>query len=498
MNRKRKKRRIRRVAHFFNSCLSPMALVLPPHSMTTSILLRSPSHLSPFPSPSPSSVSTPLPALQTDLSSSSSSSASGSCLDLHRSASTPSTRRIRFAPLPEPRRDLLFEPHDPSDDDPQVETKPATQTLPPPNDLPDGFVALSPSVSPVSTLSSARSTPTIRISPYAASNTQKFFRPFSFLRPSRSSSPCQSPPSQSAPLPSSRNPAPSSSSLPNSPSFQSVKLSRFSAEDILTLGTKSLFRARSGSASSTRPPRSSSPPPKSSDPSRFLHRSSTTSGPGITLGTGKRDGGEGSSQSHDTAAIAGSGPKKRRASSSALTPGAGGGRHACSVKMHPNNTTPRPSTAPSSPIAAPKKHVKMLNGRIYGAKRYAGEYMRLAQSCTSPTYQLQLKLLQIPLPMSAMSPNSSNGATAEWVVSMPLQVLRMTCGKGYRGVSAVVRCLQVLRLVHLPNQLIQLLERLLLVVGGAVEHARLRRLPVGKCQTIFLNVAWAMFPLVVG
>jgi hypothetical protein len=86
---------------------------------------------------------------------------------------------------------------------------------------------------------------------------------------------------------------------------------------------------------------------------------------------GKRDWGEGSSQSHDITAIAGSGPKKRRASSSAFTPGAGGGRHTSSAKMLPDDPAVRPSTAPNSLLAPPKKHVKMLNGRVYGAKRYA-------------------------------------------------------------------------------------------------------------------------------
>lgn len=90
----------------------------------------------------------------------------------------------------------------------------------------------------------------------------------------------------------------------------------------------------------------------------------------MKLGSGKRDPGEGTSQPHSTTAIAGSGPKKRRASSSALTPGAGGGRHPA-VKMTLNS---RPSTAPSSPSANPKGHVKMLNGRVYGARRYAGEH----------------------------------------------------------------------------------------------------------------------------
>ena len=350
-----------------------LSLVMTLQPMTTSILLHSPS-------PSPSPVSTPLPALQMDLSSSSSSSASGSCPDLHPSSSAPSSRRIRFAPLPDPRRDLLFD--DPSADDPQPDSKPSPEAPPAPSDLPDGFVTLLPSVSPVSTLSSACSTPTIRISPNAPSkNTRKSgikrFRPFSFLRNSHSSSPSQPslPPSHS--LPDARNLSRSASSLPSSPTPLSTMLPRFSAEDILS-GTKSLFRSRSGSASSTRSSRSSSPPPKSSDPSKSLQRSASTgSGPGMTLGSGKRDWGEGSSQSHTTFAIAGSGPKKRRASSSALTPGAGGGRHACSVKSIPNEP-PRASTAPSSPTGFPKKHVKMLNGRIYGGKRYAGEYMHLS------------------------------------------------------------------------------------------------------------------------
>ena len=98
---------------------------------------------------------------------------------------------------------------------------------------------------------------------------------------------------------------------------------------------------------------------------------------------GKRDWGQGSTQSRDPAAMAGSGTKKRRASSSALTPGAGGGRHTASVKMPSNDIPARPSTAPSSPLARPRKHVKMLNGRVYGAKRYAGQYTRLTRFLTA-------------------------------------------------------------------------------------------------------------------
>ena len=350
--------------------------------MTTSILLRSPSH--PSPSPSPSPASTPLPALQTDLSSSSSSSTSGSCLDLHHT-SAPSTRRIRFAPLPDPRRDL-FDIADPLFDDPQSDAKPSQQTVPAPNDLPDGAVALSPSVSPVSTLSSARSTPTIRTSPdvppgSTAKSNLKLLRPFSFLRRAHSSSPSRSPLSQCASLPDSRDPSPSplarsSSSVPSSPSFRSAKLHRISTEDILTLGAKSFFRARSGSPSITRLPRTSSPPPKPLDPTQSLHRSASTgSGPGMKLGNGTRDWGENPSQPHNTPAVAGSGPKKRRASSSALLPGAGGGRHASSVQMLPGDSSVRPSTSSTSSVALPKKRVKMLNGRIYGGKRYAGEYV---------------------------------------------------------------------------------------------------------------------------
>ena len=357
-----------------------MTLVLSVSPMS-SILLRPPPHPSPYssPSPSPSPTSTPLPALQADISSSSSSSMSGSYLDLHPASSAPSTRRIRFAPLPDPNRDLLLGHCAPSDD-PQSDTKSATQPIP----LNDDFIALSPSVSRDSTLSSARSTPTVRLSHDTPSkNTPKpnwkLLRPLVFLRRADSSSSNKSPLSQSASLPGSRNPSDSSlarpsSPAPSTPSIQSPKLRRFSTEDILSFGRKSLFRARSGSASNTRPSRPSSPPPKSSDPSKFLHRSATTgSGSAMKLDNGKRDWGEGSSQLHDTAAIAGSGPKKRRASSSAFTPGAGGGRHTSSAKMLPDDPPVRPNTAPNSPLAPPKKHVKMLNGRVYGGKRYAGE-----------------------------------------------------------------------------------------------------------------------------
>lgn len=96
----------------------------------------------------------------------------------------------------------------------------------------------------------------------------------------------------------------------------------------------------------------------------------------MNLADGKHDWGEGSSRWHDIAAVAGSGPKKRRASSSAIH-GAGGGRHTSSAKMLSTDSPVRPSTAPSPSLAPPKKHVKMLNGRIYGGKRYAGEYIHL-------------------------------------------------------------------------------------------------------------------------
>lgn len=43
--------------------------------------------------------------------------------------------------------------------------------------------------------------------------------------------------------------------------------------------------------------------------------------------------------------------------------------------MSLNDSSVRSNTAPNSPLARPKKHVKMLNGRVYGGKRYAGEHL---------------------------------------------------------------------------------------------------------------------------
>ncbi|KAG9318223.1 hypothetical protein JVU11DRAFT_304 [Chiua virens] len=235
-------------------------------------------------------------------------------------------------------------------------------------DLPDGSVDLSPTVSPVSSASSARSSPTIRSSSNTPSKvtqkpSSKLLHRFSFLRSFASSSDPSL--SRSPSQPYSR----SATSLPSSPASQSAKLSRISTEDILTL-----FRTRSGSSSSARTSRPSSPPPKFFDSSKSLHRSATTgSGLGINLGIPNRDSKDDSSHSHNAAAISNS-PRKRRVSSSAMSPGAGGGRHSSAAKMLPNEKLPvRPSTAPSSPLQPPKKQVKMLNGRIYGAKRYAAQ-----------------------------------------------------------------------------------------------------------------------------
>ncbi|KAF8842537.1 hypothetical protein BDN67DRAFT_358431 [Paxillus ammoniavirescens] len=357
-----------------------MAVVFssPTHAMTPSILLRPPPFDSPmiFTHPTPASSS----------SSSSSASSSGSCLDLNRSSSVPSTRRIRFAPLPDPRRDDLACDDTPPTNRPQPPPVPASQPEPTSLDaLQHSFVTLSPTTSPDSSLSSTQSSHTIRLpqnnfppaneisSTSKPKSKSKLLRPLSFLR-SHLPSPAHSPISNSASLPASRNTsstslARASSSVPNSPASQSSKLPRISAEDIL--GTISFFRARSGSTSSNQLRRSPSPPP-----SKLLYRSSSAgSGPRMKPGSGNPRSGNNHSPGSD--AIGGSGTKKRRASSSAFTPGAGGGRHVCSTQMllSAGDGTGAASTSPAmktSPLAPPKPHVRMLNGRIYGAKRYAG------------------------------------------------------------------------------------------------------------------------------
>ncbi|KAF9239696.1 hypothetical protein BU15DRAFT_74551 [Melanogaster broomeanus] len=329
------------------------------HTMTTSILLRPPScpH-SATPSPAPSS---------NELSSSSSgSSTSGSYLELHRSTSIPSTRRIRFAPLPDPRRDddLSTDNTSPTHH-PQTDPKTASQSEPSTDLLEPGLVSLSPSISPESSLSSAQSTHTIRpsqnqSSPYykpssAPTKSRSLLRPLSFLRRSRLPSPPRSPISQSASLPASRNTSPASlarasTSVPSSPVTRTSILPRLSAEDVLTLGTISFFRSRSGLPVVI----------ALKDPLPLLPNTCKTATHSIV---------------HPLLAQA----LKRRASSSALTPGAGGGRHVLSSQMLGSSGGGRsgaasaPPAMKSSPLAPPKQHVKMLNGRIYGAKRYAAQ-----------------------------------------------------------------------------------------------------------------------------
>ncbi|KIK99744.1 hypothetical protein PAXRUDRAFT_23590 [Paxillus rubicundulus Ve08.2h10] len=369
-----------------------MAVVLSSqaHTMTPSILLR------PLPLDSSMMFTHPIPPSSSS-SSSSSASSSGSCLDFNRSSSVPSTRRIRFAPLPDPRRDDLA-----CDDAPPThlpQPMPSPQPEPTSLDaLQRSFVTLSPTTSPDSSLSSTQSSHTICLPEHHFSpaseisstqkprSTSKLLRPLSFLR-SHLPSPAHSPISNSASLPASRNTSPASlarvpSSVPNSPSSQSSKLPRISAEDIL--GTISFFRARSGSTSSNHPRRPPSPPPKHMQ-GKQLHRSSSAGpgpGPGVKLGSGNTHLGNNPasqvSSGSDARLLGGSGTKKRRASSSAFFPGAGGGRHVRSTQMllSAGDGTGAASTSPpmkTSPLAPPKPHVRMLNGRIYGAKRYAAQ-----------------------------------------------------------------------------------------------------------------------------
>ncbi|KIJ63307.1 hypothetical protein HYDPIDRAFT_29565 [Hydnomerulius pinastri MD-312] len=311
---------------------------------------------------------------------SSASSTSGSCLDLHRPSSAPSTRRIHFAPLPDPRKDGIESDDTACTDEPQPEPK--TTTSPPQQPkVEDGFVTLSPSISPDSSLSSAQSTPTIRVTSSSSKPKSKLLRPLAFLR--RTQSPSSSPRSHSASLPGSRNTSTaslpqSSNSVPNSPMAYTSKLPRISAEDVLTLGTISFFRARSGSSSSTHPKRPSSP--RLSEGKPLQRWASTGSGAGMKLDNGKRDWGDKDTSAlegeGDVKGIGGSGPKRRRASSSALTPGAGGGRHASSSKMLSVGASASAGGSPVtkiSPLVPPKPHVRMLNGRIYGAKRHAAQ-----------------------------------------------------------------------------------------------------------------------------
>ncbi|KAH7890014.1 hypothetical protein F5I97DRAFT_627702 [Phlebopus sp. FC_14] len=342
-----------------------MAVVLSSSSMNSpSILLHPPSNLA---------------SSSNSFSSSSSSSSSTSCLDFARSSSTPSTRRIRFAPLPDPRRDDVLDTDDTAcTDEPQPEQIPLSSQEPTSTDasisshqdLEDGFVSLAPCVS---TDSNATSTSTIRDSstPKKSRSSKLFLRTLPFLRRSQSpASPSPIYPSVSLPntsvssLPSSANldkNQRSTSSLPSSPQSYTAKLPRISAEDVLTLGTISFFRARSGSASSARTP----PPPTYTQGKPLQRWASTGSGAGMKLGTLSE------TQSNTSASEGEGANTKKRRPSSIGSPGAGGGRHASSNKMlssplagssvSANGTSTR--TTPTSPQ---KRHVKMLNGRVYG------------------------------------------------------------------------------------------------------------------------------------
>ncbi|KAF9228697.1 hypothetical protein BS17DRAFT_763426 [Gyrodon lividus] len=317
-------------------------------------------------------------------------------LDIAEKSSQPQSRDPGESHSTYPRRDDLTSDHIPPTQLHQPTTQiPVSQPESTSNDQ-GSFVTLSPSISPHSSLSSSHSTPTIRVSqnhssPYHTSNPNQkaksnILRPLSFFRRSHLPSPTHSPIPHSASLPASRDTSPTSlarasSSVPNSPVTHTSKLPRISAEDILTLGTISFFRARSGSASSNRPPRPPSPPHKLSQERKLPQRSASTESTfTLNSGSGKCNQGNhhtsNSSGQSVNSAISGSGTKKRRASSSAFTPGAGGGRHIFSSQMLSSATNASgapPLAMKSSPLAPQKPHVRMLNGRIYGGKRYAAQ-----------------------------------------------------------------------------------------------------------------------------
>ena len=341
-----------------------------------------------------------VPLLSPLSSSATSSSSASSSSDHHRPSSS---RRIRFAPLPEPRHDdgddhcHINEPddahcseeshpdilQDASDSDQSDDLVMATKhtiidvypPAPPVDPVPAPVSP--PSVPPVSRASRLlRSLPFFRRSPHAPPSPASHPRDASAPRPSSSSG-------LPAPVPSTRRPLHISTDVRGSLPF---------------------FRRSVHSPRGRSPPPPPPPPTLSTSPSSTFYR--TTSRASVQSCPPAENKEE---PKHD-----------RRASS--ILPGAGGGRHSSSTKMI-SSPLARPSTAPSSPYsnsAAARKaggrrmHVQLLNGRVYGAKRPQGVCFLPCMSFYPPHFlfsQQRQPTRSIP---QGRNPSSWSGAMAGW------------------------------------------------------------------------------------
>lgn len=312
---------------------NPMAVVLP---SPASILVRS-----------SRSSTLAVPQFLPLSSSAASSSSASSSSDFNRSS-----RRIRFAPLPEPRYEYETHidecvgdtdadtHHDASDSDQSDDLALATKhTI---IDVHD--VHPPPAPAPTKPLPVPQSS-----SAHAPSRASKFWHSLPFFRRSPSS------------------PHASPSHLPSASHSRAVSAPPLTTTSGSTVPSHKQLHISTDVHGPRNSPRGRSPPPSAASPAastssafhRTISRTSVQSCPDVAK------------------------DKHERRASSILSPGAGGGRHTFSTKMVSGLSRPstapsplsRPSTAPSNGTRnAGRKHVKLLNGRVYGAKGSQGMF----------------------------------------------------------------------------------------------------------------------------
>ncbi|KAL4065241.1 hypothetical protein J3A83DRAFT_435110 [Scleroderma citrinum] len=326
-----------------------MAVVL---SSPASILLHS--SQSPFLS---------VPAVSPLSSSAASSSSASSSFDLLRPSSA---RRIRFAPLPEPHREDDHDLDDDDDDDAQctddshADVQQDTSDTDQSDDLLSSakhtIIDVHPLASPVVSLPTPQSPP----SGQSVSRASKLLRSLPFFR--RSISSPHAPPSH-APFPTFHS---RDASAPSSPTHTSSSIPETGIRNPPRISTGEILGSLPFFHRSANSPRTRSLSPTFSSASSPLHRtSSVQSCPASEIRTNRNS----HDDSRDKVTIRGS------RVSSVLSPGAGGGRHSFSTKMisesPPLSRSPTALNSTASPNKANgrRKHVKLLNGRVYGAKR---------------------------------------------------------------------------------------------------------------------------------
>ena len=357
------------------------------------VVLSSPASILLHPSRSPLLAVPQFPPLSSSAASSSSASSSS---DLHR---TYSSRRIRFAPLPEPRHDDQCYINE--DDDAQCsdESHPDISQDASDSDQSDDLAldtkhtiidvhVPAPPVDPAPAPQSSSSVPPV-------SRAGKLLRSLPFFhRPTPSP---HAPSSASHPRDASA-PHPPSTTTPSSGSPVPVPGTRrplhISTEDVR--GSLPFFRRSANSPRGRSPPPPPTTSPGSTPPPSVFYR--TTSRASV--------------QSCPAAENKGDKEAQHGRRSSSLLPGAGGGRHSASTKMI-SSPLARPSTAPNGNAGGKRKHIRLLNGRVYGAKRRQGVFLPFAchfthLTCSPPQRQPTCSSRQ------GTNPSSSSGAMAAW------------------------------------------------------------------------------------